>query len=66
VTPAVPPTGADANEFYWVSAPNVVPFVITNRTEYEIAPVVCRWFVRSLPRATLLAAGRLQKLWLLR
>jgi hypothetical protein len=42
VTPAVPPTGADANEFYWVSAPNVVPFVVTNRTEYEIAPVVCR------------------------
>jgi hypothetical protein len=35
-----------------VSAPNVVPFVVTNRTEYEIAPVMCRWFVRSLPRAT--------------
>jgi hypothetical protein len=42
VTPTVPPTGADVNDFYWVSAPNVVPFVITNRTENLIAPVVCR------------------------
>jgi hypothetical protein len=32
VTPTVPPTGADVNEFYGVSAPNVVPFVVTNRT----------------------------------
>ena len=51
MTPTVPPTGADANDFYGVSAPNVVPFVVTSRTEYEIAPVVCRWFVSSLPRA---------------
>jgi hypothetical protein len=32
VTPTIPPTGADANDFYRVSAPNVVPFVVTNRT----------------------------------
>ena len=38
--------------FYWVSAPNVVPLVVTNRTGNEIAPVVCRWLVGSLPRAT--------------
>jgi len=42
VTPTIPPTGADINELYWVSAPNVVPLVVTNRTENEIAPVVCR------------------------
>jgi len=29
-----------------------VPFVVTNRTENEIAPVVCRWLVGLLPRAT--------------
>ena len=52
VTPTVPPTEADANEFYWVSAPNVVPFVVTNRKENAIAPVVCRWLAGSLPRAT--------------
>ena len=32
VPPIVPPTGADANKFYWVSAPNVVPLGVTNRT----------------------------------
>jgi len=30
VTPNVPPTGADADDFGWVSAPNVVPFGVTN------------------------------------
>ena len=35
-----------------MSAPNVVPFVVTNRTGNDIASVVCRWFVVSLPRAT--------------
>jgi hypothetical protein len=50
--PTVSPTGADVKEFYWVSAPNGVPFVVTNRTENEIAPVVCRWLVGLLPRAT--------------
>jgi len=35
-----------------VSAPNVVPFVVTNRTGNEIASVVCGWFVSSLPRTT--------------
>jgi hypothetical protein len=49
----VPPTGADANEFYWVSTPNVVPLIVTNRQENEIAPVVCRSFIGPLPRATL-------------
>jgi hypothetical protein len=52
VTPTIPPTGADANEFYRVSAPNAVPLVVTNRARNEIAPVVCRWLVGSLPRAT--------------
>jgi len=45
VTPTVPPTGADLIKFYWVSAPNVVPLVVTNRTGKRNragrVPVVC-------------------------
>jgi hypothetical protein len=51
MTPTVPPTGADANEFYWMSAPLAVPLGVTNRAGNEIAPVVCRSFVGSSPRA---------------
>jgi hypothetical protein len=50
VTPTVPPTGADVNDFYGVSAPNVVPFVVTNRTGKRNragrVPVV-GWFVAA-------------------
>jgi hypothetical protein len=50
VTTTIPPTGADANEFYGVSAPNVVPFVVTNRTGKRNragrVPVV-GWFVAA-------------------
>jgi hypothetical protein len=52
VTPTSPPTRADANGFYWVSAPNVVPLVVTNRIGNEIAPAVCRLLDDSLPRVT--------------
>jgi hypothetical protein len=46
VTPTVPPTGADAYDFCLVSAPNVVPFAVTNRTEKRIR-AGCVLFVRS-------------------
>ena len=61
VPPTVPPTGADANEFYWVSAPNVVPFVVTNRTGKRNragrVPVVCR-FVAACHGHRLLAKSK--------
>ena len=62
VTPTSPPTGADANGFYWVSAPNVVPLVVTNRIGNEIAPVVCRLLDDSLPRATVTGRSPIPKM----
>jgi hypothetical protein len=61
VTPTIPPTGADVDEFYWVSAPNVVPLVVTNRTGKRNragrVPVV-GWFVAACHGHRLLAKSK--------
>jgi hypothetical protein len=61
MTPTVPPTGADANEFYWMSAPLAVPLVVANRTRKRNragrVPVVC-WFVAACHGHRLFANGQ--------
>src|SRR5205807_700740 len=62
VPSSVPPTGADKGRVQSECPHLAVPFIVTNRAGNEAAPVMRRWFVLSLPRATLAVGGSLQRL----